>query len=122
MCKRVLYYCHRLATQLQLTNISCNIIDELYKQGIGSSIPIGGKEFSFLRTTVREQFWDPPSLRCSGYGAVFSMEQGGISYLSLPSGAENKCVCSCNSTLHILCFKSVEVVSVLLSVMLSEYM
>jgi hypothetical protein len=26
VCKCVLYYCHRVATQLQLTNISCHII------------------------------------------------------------------------------------------------
>jgi len=26
VCKYVLYYCHRVTTQLQLTNISCHII------------------------------------------------------------------------------------------------
>jgi len=30
MCKYVLYYCHRVSTQLQLTNISYHIIYHIY--------------------------------------------------------------------------------------------
>lgn len=95
-----------------------NIVNILTRRavqaGYRSPIPSGGKEFSFLRTTVREQFEVHPASCAVGMGPHSPWGRVGCeSYLSLLSGAESKCVCSCNSTLRMLLLKSVEVVSVL---------
>jgi hypothetical protein len=83
-----------------------NVVNVLTRRAVParnrSSIPSGGKEFSSLRTTVREQFGVHPASCAVGrvpHGAGWDMN---------PSGVESKYVCSCNSTIHILCFKSVE--------------
>ena len=58
-----------------------------------SSIPSGGKEFSFLRTTVREQLGVHPTSCAVGMGPRSPWSRVEYeSYLSPPSGAESKCV------------------------------
>jgi len=39
LCKCVLYYCHRVTTQLQLTNISYHIISDVGKGHSRESVP-----------------------------------------------------------------------------------
>ena len=55
VCKCVLYYCHQVTTQLQLTNISYHICQ--------------GQECSLLQ--MSSLLWDPPSLQYNGYQGSF---------------------------------------------------
>lgn len=73
-----------------------NIVNILTRRAVQaryfSPIPSGGKEFSFLRTTVREQFGVHPASCAVGMGLHSPWGRVGCeSYLSLLSGAEKWC-------------------------------
>lgn len=72
-----------------------NVVNILTRRAVQaknrSSIPTGGKEFSFLRTTVREQFGVHPTSCAVGMGPHSPWSRVGYeSYLSPPSSAESK--------------------------------
>ena len=53
VCKRVLYYCHRLSTQFQLSNISCQYRDSTNRQHLADTFKaVNSVVPSFYRDTL----------------------------------------------------------------------